>query len=39
MDATDENSISVLGRDLLLVDVGSGAETHLAEVRRRARPV
>jgi hypothetical protein len=32
MDATDENSISVLGRDLLLVDVGSGAETHLAEV-------
>ena len=32
MDPTDENSISVLGRDLLLVDVGSGAETHLAEV-------
>ena len=32
MDATDENSISVLGRDLLLVDVGGGAETHLAEV-------
>ena len=32
MDAADENSISVLGRDLLLVDVGSGAETHLAEV-------
>ena len=32
MDATDENSISVLGRDLLLVDVGSGTETHLAEV-------
>ncbi len=32
MDATDENSISVLGRDLLLVDVGSGAETHLAKV-------
>lgn len=32
MDATDEDSISVLGRDLLLVDVGSGTETHLAEV-------
>ena len=32
MDPTDENSISVLGRDLLLVDVGGGAETHLAEV-------
>lgn len=32
MDATEENSISVLGRDLLLVDVGSGTETHLAEV-------
>lgn len=32
MDVTDENSISVLGRDLLLVDVGSGTETHLAEV-------
>ena len=32
MDATDENLISVLGRDLLLVDVGGGAETHLAEV-------
>ena len=32
MDLTDENSISVLGRDLLLVDVGSGAETHLTEV-------
>ena len=32
MDATDENSISVLGRDLLLVDVGSGTETHLAEI-------
>jgi hypothetical protein len=32
MDPTEENSISVLGRDLLLVDVGGGAETHLAEV-------
>lgn len=32
MDATAENSISVLRRDLLLVDVGSGTETHLAEV-------
>lgn len=32
MVAADENSISVLSRDLLLVDVGSGAETHLAEV-------
>ena len=32
MDATDENLISVLGRDLLLVDVGGGAETHLAAV-------
>ena len=31
MDPTDENSISVLGRDLLLVDVGGGAETHLAD--------
>ena len=32
MDPPYENSISVLGRDLLLVDVGGGAETHLAEV-------
>lgn len=24
------NSVSVLGRELLLVDVGGGAETHLA---------
>lgn len=32
MDPSRENSISVLDRDLLLVDVGGGAETHLAAV-------
>ena len=32
MDSSRENSISVLGRELLLVDVGGGAETHLAAV-------
>ncbi|MBX7068532.1 MAG: hypothetical protein K1X38_04025 [Microthrixaceae bacterium] len=32
MDTAAENSISVLGRELLLVEVGSGAETHLAAV-------
>lgn len=36
MDAAKENSISVLSRDLLLVDVGTGAETHLAEVSDEA---
>lgn len=30
MSAPEENSITVLGRELLLVDVGGGAETHLA---------
>ena len=30
MPAEGVNSISILGRDLLLVDVGGGAETHLA---------
>lgn len=30
MTAPHENRISVLGRELLLVDVGGGAETHLA---------
>lgn len=30
MNPQPENVISVLGRDLLLVDVGAGAETHLA---------
>lgn len=30
MDPSRENSISVLDRDLLLVEVGGGAETHLA---------
>jgi hypothetical protein len=30
MPGENVNSISVLGRDLLLVDVGGGAETHLA---------
>jgi hypothetical protein len=30
LSAPNENSISVLGRELLLVDVGGGAETHLA---------
>lgn len=30
MDSKRENIISVLGRDALLVEVGSGAETHLA---------
>jgi hypothetical protein len=34
MDSSRENSISVLGRELLLVDVGGGAETHLAAVAR-----
>ncbi len=32
MDLSRENSISVLDRELLLVDVGGGAETHLAAV-------
>lgn len=32
MDPSRENSISVLDRELLLVDVGVGAETHLAGV-------
>lgn len=30
MPAEGVNSISILGRDLLLVDVGGGVETHLA---------
>lgn len=34
MDPSRENSISVLDRELLLVDVGVGAETHLAGVTR-----
>lgn len=32
MDPSRENSISVLDRELLLLDVGGGAETHLAAV-------
>lgn len=36
MEPSSENSITVLDRDLLLVDVGGGAETHLAEVTQES---